>query len=293
MGVRITHVDWRAQNDRLDALLVHADKLAMHDLNQGFEAEVVKLAFDNQSFVLKTWSKHSKPDIGYQYHLLGALTERGLSVSKPLGWGLNPEGDPVLLTTYDGTPVMRVNKKKMTAFARMLASIHQMNAKELTGVQLPRYDFIGYFFSGSEDHPDVLQAAVRISEMAEMSQDTVIHADFHLGNILEDGERYTVIDWTNGLLGDPRYDLAWSHLLLKIYISERHAEMFRAAYYGKQLIPQASWECFEALACLRWVLLQRYGSVPMAPNTMETVEGIMQSNLHLSALAQEVLHRKI
>ncbi|WP_152396651.1 phosphotransferase family protein [Paenibacillus guangzhouensis] len=289
----MTRVDWRDRKEQLDALLVYADKLTAHDLNQGFEAEVVKLTFGDQSYVLKTWSKHSKPDIGYQYRLLDALSERGLSVSKPLGWGMNPEGDPVLLTTYDGVPAMRVNKKKLTILAQILSAIHQMDVKELAGVQLPKYDFIGYFFPGAEGHPDVLKAAERIAEMADMSQHAIIHADFHLGNILEDGERYTVIDWTNGQLGDPRYDFAWSYILLKIYISERHAEMFRAAYYGKKPIPQASWECFEALACLRWVLLQRYGSVPMAPNTMATVEGILQSNVHLSALTQEFLYRKI
>ena len=46
----------------------------------------------------------------------------------------------------------------------------------------PKYEFIDYFF----------------------------HGDFHLGNIVEVDERYMVIDWTNGQLGDSRYDFAWS-----------------------------------------------------------------------------------
>ena len=289
----ISSVNWQDKNEELDELLEQAISITVHPLDQGFEAEVVRITIAEQSFVLKIWSKHSKPDIRSQYHLLHVLSERGLSVSKPLGWGINPNGDPVLLTTFDGSPITSVNKKKMTQFARMLRDIHKTDAKEMGDFHLPKFDFIDYFFPGVREHPDVLQALTHVTEVTTIQQDQIIHGDFHLGNILENNDRYTVIDWTNGQLGDARYDFAWSFILLQIHISDRHAEMFRSAYLVKNSISQEELERFEALACLRWVLLHRYGSVPIGPDTMERAESFMRSNPFLGPYAQDFLYRKI
>jgi len=289
----ISSIHWQDKNEKLDELLEQAHTLTMHPMDQGFEAEVMKITSDQESFVMKIWSKHSKPDIRSQYHLLHVLSERGLSVSKPLGWGTNPNGDQVLLTTFDGSPITRVNKKKMTEFARMLRNIHKTDVKEMGDFQLPKFDFIDYFFPGVREHSDVLQVLTQVTAVTTIQQDQIIHGDFHLGNIIENNDRYTVIDWTNGQLGDPRYDFAWSFILLKIHISDRHAEMFRTAYLAKNSIPEEELERFEALACLRWVLLHRYGNVPIGPDTMERAESFMRSNPFLSAFAQDFLYRKI
>lgn len=87
MGSPIGIVDWVEKNENMDELLKQEETLTTHVMDHGFEAEVMKISSDKESFVLKVWNKSSRPDVSFQFHLLNALFERGLSVSKPLGWG--------------------------------------------------------------------------------------------------------------------------------------------------------------------------------------------------------------
>lgn len=121
-------------------------------------------------------------------------------------------------------------------------------------------------------------------QIIQIKQDRIIHGDFHVGNIVEDNDRYTVIDWTNGQLGDFRYDFAWSLMLQRIYLSDEHAQVFRSAYLLGNVILQKDLEAFEALACLRWILLNRNGGVPKGPNTIERVKGLTANNSFLKEL---------
>jgi hypothetical protein len=47
-------------------------------MKQGFEAEVMKINQDQESFVLKRWNKDSHPNISMQYRLLLVMTELAL-----------------------------------------------------------------------------------------------------------------------------------------------------------------------------------------------------------------------
>jgi aminoglycoside phosphotransferase (APT) family kinase protein len=284
LGTPISIVEWVEKNEILDDLLNREDSLTMHPMDHGFEAEVMKISSDKQSFVLKIWNKSSKPDIRFQFHLLHALFERGLSVSKPVGWGIDQNSDKVLLTTFDGTPVLQVNEKKMTDIANILSKIHQIRVEEIGNAHLPKYDFINYFFPGVAEHSDLYHALISLVQITEIKQERIIHGDFHLGNILEENERYTIIDWTNGQLGDPRYDFAWSLTLQKIYISERYAHAFRSAYLLGNNVEQKELELFEALACLRWILLNRSGGTPKGPDTIERVKSLITNNPLLKEL---------
>ncbi len=252
----------------------------------------MKLSSSDKSFVLKIWNKRSKPDVSFQYHLLHVLFERGLSVSKPLGWGINQNGEQVLLTTFDGVPISEVDEKKMTEIANILSRIHQLQESELGNLQLPKYDFIDYFFPGVREHADLDATLLSLVPIAKIEQKQIIHGDFHLRNILAENDRYTVIDWTNGQLGDLRYDFAWSLLLLKLYVSDWHADLFQSAYLTDHPIQPNELAVFEALACLRWILLSRSGGVPRESNTLERVKGLLASNslisqFHFSKLNQE------
>ncbi|WP_169089771.1 aminoglycoside phosphotransferase family protein [Paenibacillus sp. PL91] len=285
----LNSVKWIEKDEVLDDLLNHEDSLTLHPIDQGYEAEVLRISSNNARFVLKVWNKSSKPDVRFQFRLLHELHERGLSVSRPLGWGNNLSGEMVLLTSFDGTPVHKVDGKKMADIANILASIHQINIEEMVKLHLPKHDFTDYFFPGArEQHLDIYQAVVPLVQKTPIKHEHLIHGDFHLANILEENGRYTVIDWTNGQLGDPRYDFAWSLILKKIYISERYAEVFRSAYLLENDILQEELEVFEALACLRWILLNRNGGTPKGPNTIERVQGLITNNPFLKELELEI-----
>jgi Ser/Thr protein kinase RdoA (MazF antagonist) len=284
LGNPIGVVDWIEKNEIIDGLLAQEDTLTTLPMDHGLEAEVMKISSDEESFVLKVWSKSSKPDVSSQFHLLNALFEQGIPVSKPVGWGINPNADKVLLTTFDGSPVLKVNKKKMTDIANILLRIHQTHVVEIKNIHIPRYDFIDYFFSGAREHPDLYHELVHLVPMIQMKQEQLIHGDFHLANIVEESGLYTVIDWTNWQLGDPRYDFAWSLTLIKIYISDRYADVFRSAYLLGNNIQQEELEVFEALACLRWILLHRKSGTPKGPNTIEKVKSLITNNPFLKEL---------
>jgi hypothetical protein len=85
-------------------------------------------------------------------------------------------------------------------------------------------------------------------------------------------------------LGDSRYDFAWSLILLKIYISERYADVFRTAYLLENDMDQEELEIFEAWACLRWILLNRRGSTPKGPNTTKRVKSLIADNRFLKKM---------
>ena len=47
-----------------------------------------------------------------------------------------------------------------------------------------------------------------------MSAPVVCHGDLHPLNLLVDGDRVMLIDWTNSRIAEPTFDLAFTHLML-------------------------------------------------------------------------------
>jgi Ser/Thr protein kinase RdoA (MazF antagonist) len=280
----LSSVEWVEKTEMMDDLLNQVASLTTSSMDQGFEAEVMKISSEIGSFVLKIWNKNSNPDIRFQFHLLKVLFEQGFAVSRPVGWGMNPNTDKVLFTSFDGMPIREVNEKKMTDIAKMLSKIHQIHVEEIRNIQLPKYDFIDYFFPGVEEHTVFYDALVPLVQLVQMKQERLIHGDFHLSNIVEENERITIIDWTNGQLGDPRYDFAWSLTLKKIYLPGCFADAFSTAYLLGNDMGQEELEVFEAIACLRWHVLNRSGGVPTDSNIVERIKCLMSNNPFLKML---------
>jgi aminoglycoside phosphotransferase (APT) family kinase protein len=63
--------------------------------------------------------------------------------------------------------------------------------------------------------PDLAGAGRRLAELRPApGTEVVCHGDLHPFNVLVDGGRVTVIDWTAALIAEPAYDLAFTWLLL-------------------------------------------------------------------------------
>ncbi|WFR64984.1 aminoglycoside phosphotransferase family protein [Paenibacillus amylolyticus] len=249
-------------------------------LAPGLEATVMRFEIDDQQYVLKVWDKDSKPDIAKQYRLLSKLYQIGIRVSKPYGWGLDDQQNQVLLTSYDGEPVTQLTQTKLTHMAERLLEVHRYPVNEVgvgeDGEYISRTDFVQYFFPQIELHEDIHEHLTNLIQHVQIKQACLIHGDYNLGNILEMDGHYTIIDWTNGQYGDPRYDIAWSVFLITIYNGESFGEMYRAEFAraasGVHTLEEE--QIFGAIACLRWILLKRVGDVPMAPDVMERVRNI-------------------
>ncbi|MGG1516841.1 aminoglycoside phosphotransferase family protein [Paenibacillus oryzisoli] len=278
MNDLLAGIEWHEPNSMINNLIAAGAELTFSQLSPGFEADVVKITQGENHFVLKVWNKHSKPDVLRQFRLLEALHRQGIRVSEPIGYGRTKTGDSVLLTCYHGTPVMKVNPSIFKKITAVFADIHRLPLDGLESDVLVRNDFVGYFFPGIEAFPAMKEELIRLVASADMRMDRLIHGDFNLGNILEENGQYTVIDWTNGQLGDSRYDLAWACLLLQIYLSESKSLTFLYKYQEEIPVATEELEIFEALACLRWLLLDRTAGVPKGPDTMKKVRKIVRGN---------------
>jgi len=275
-------IKWHETNPIITNLIALGAELKFSPLTPGLEADVVKITQGENHFVLKVWNKSSKPDVLHQYRLLEALHRQGIRVSEPIGYGRTESGDSALLTRYHGTTVTKVNPSIFKKIAAVLADIHRVSPDGLEGRALARHDFVTYFFPGVEAFPAMKDELIRLVASADMKMDRIIHGDFNLGNLVEENGQYTVIDWTNGQLGDPRYDLSWACLLLRIYLSESKSLTFLYKYQEEMPIATEELEIFEALACLRWLLLDRIAGVPKHKDTMKMIRTIVKDNRFLN-----------
>ncbi len=88
----------------------------------------------------------------------------------------------------------------------------------------------------------------------------LVHRDFHLGNLLADGDRITgVVDWGELAIADPSVDVAWTRTILSTEASPELGDHFVEAYYlrnpaiGETL---AFWEVFAACKRLTGIARQ-------------------------------------
>ncbi|TJY43948.1 aminoglycoside phosphotransferase family protein [Cohnella pontilimi] len=282
MQNRFRHIQWNNGSEVSQRLAAPDALWTVHPMPSGLEAEVVRIAFADIHYAMKIWNKSSKPDAQYQYDLLSELRHQGLSVSQPFGSGIDGMDHPVLLTSFDGEAVKKVNPEMIAEIAKLLSQIHNIQMGERSFFR--KYDFIPYFYPGIDQFPDLHDRLQSIVTDSRLKQERLIHGDFNLGNIVEKDGRYTVIDWTNGQLGDHRYDLAWAHFLLKVYTSERIASQFLSAYTSDIPLDLGEYQAFEAMACLRWIFLNRTAELPKRSNTVKRVKNIIKQNAYLQGV---------
>lgn len=283
MRLALESIRWVELSQEFRCLI--GEQYRMFPLSPGLEADVVKIECADRSYVLKVWNKDSRPDIGNQYRLLSELYQSGIHVSKPYGWGTDKDQNQVLLTSYDGEPIAKLSKAKLKRLAQKLIQVHGYDVNDTGNADanfIPQYDFVGYFFPSIELHEDMHQILTSLLQRTEFRQDHLIHGDYNLGNILEAGDQYAIIDWTNGQRGDPRYDMAWSIFLMTIYTGERNGKMYSALFKSLTEYTPDDAEMFEAMACLRWILLKRMAYVPDGPGVMKRIRTILGNNPYLN-----------
>ncbi|WP_339236752.1 aminoglycoside phosphotransferase family protein [Paenibacillus sp. FSL R5-0517] len=283
----LSQIDWIQLHDRVQQVI--EQEVQIIPLSPGLEASVMRIEMGGQRYVLKVWDKDSKPDIAKQYQLLSKLYHSGVGVSKPCGWGVDDQQNQVLLTSYDGEPITQLTQTKLTRLAERLMEVHRYPVNRVGAGEdeeyISKYDFVEYFFPQIESHGDIQNLLANLIQHVQIRQECLIHGDYNLGNILEMDGHYTIIDWTNGQYGDPRYDMAWSVFLITIYNGGSYGEMYRAAFAcsaSYNTYTQEEGQVFEAMACLRWILLKRVGDVPMGPDVMQRVRSIAVHNPYLN-----------
>ncbi|WP_341278272.1 aminoglycoside phosphotransferase family protein [Paenibacillus sp. FSL H8-0537] len=276
----LSEMIWADSTSFMNELL--KQELTCSSMPGGLEANVWKFSSVADSFVLKIWDKDSDPDVHFQYILLQTLRNIGISVSTAYGWGYTASGHKALLTSYDGSPLSQIKNQHVENLAHLLLDIHKVSDQELDPLLHRKYDFISYFYPQIEEHPDIQADLIELINGSDLQQNTFIHGDFNLGNVVENQGKYTIIDWTNGQLGDTRYDFAWTSFLIYLYNGEQLATVFQNAYLAQSKFDKEELLIFEAIACLRWLLLYRFAPIPKDESTIERMNCKIIENKYIN-----------
>jgi aminoglycoside phosphotransferase (APT) family kinase protein len=118
-----------------------------------------------------------------------------------------------------------------------------------------------------------------------------VHLDLHPANVLlTPDEDMLVIDWTQVDVSDPRFDLAWTLLLVSTHEDERWREVILEGYQRNLGEKVEQIEIFEAAACVKR-LASVAVSLAAGPETMGMREGAQASMLKMMPALRKVYAR--
>jgi aminoglycoside phosphotransferase (APT) family kinase protein len=220
----------------------------------------------------------------------------------------------VTVTRWDPATIARVLlrlRQVPDLLARVTADIHRIEAGSIGG-DLALYRAVGaglpWFYSRATALGDrnLMERAERLlATRPPFVRSVLCHGDIHPVNILRDGKRDTVVDWTHAQYDDPHYDLAFTSLLLRMRpiplprflrgrvraSGRRSAARFLAAYEresGTKVDPERL-EWFTRLVALRIYIEGGEAIRRGAPADSEPIRGMVPGVFHTPYLREEGL----
>ncbi|MCC6169998.1 MAG: phosphotransferase [Caldilineaceae bacterium] len=154
-------------------------------------------------------------------------------------------------------------EQHMAHFCRLLVQLHTLNWAALPAAEralLPQRDVAGqlaYLGGIARRYPlpgidDGMVWLVARQDAVAAAPLALIHWDLHPANVLfAPPDRYTVIDWTQAEICDPRFDLAWTLVLVGSQASWDAAGRIQASYAAQGGATTADLDYFVAAACLK------------------------------------------
>jgi aminoglycoside phosphotransferase (APT) family kinase protein len=271
-------IQWQDQSEDFRQWLAARADIELRRLAPGVEAHTWALARGGRpEYVLKVWNKGFTAD--------AKARQAGLPVPRSVGWGRDEGGHQILATRFAGYPIDRPTDEQIRRCAHLLAQVH---ATPVGGFECAGYgheDPLDYlltrYFPRLEHHPDIAAILEQLKAAIPRREAGLIHGDYNLGNVLVAGERMTIIDWSNAHVGDIRYDTAWASTLLWIYGQPHHASVFLQAYEANAagLTTRRERAMLEAIAALRWILLNRSYSLPLGSEKQQQVVDFVHQRL--------------
>lgn len=217
---------------------------------------------------------------GREFYALQRLHRIGFPVPQVYYLGLFDGGTPrpfLLMEYVEGTLLIdAVNQASpdiagqlFTRFCTTLADLHHIDWRRCIpvpgpGVSQNPYVFVDSFLGLIDDackdtaSPVIQNLLAPASEWLHARRNDIpcerfcaLHKDYHLNNVIvrPDG-RFCVIDWSQFGIGDPRFDLAWTSILISTYGHPERREAFLAGYEAAGGASPAHFEIFEALAAV-------------------------------------------
>jgi aminoglycoside phosphotransferase (APT) family kinase protein len=186
----------------------------------------------------------------------------------------------------------KVKADLLTLFCDLFVNLHNLDWRpfsksfERTDNRDP-YEFVDYWINtarlGIQQYKlpgfsDALDWFTERRADIPCSRPSVVHLDFHPNNVLlrADGQAF-VIDWSQISLSDPRFDLAWTLVLVFAYMGDHWRDKILAGYEGILGEKIDRIEVFEAYACTRRLfyvtasLTHGAETFGMRPNAVESM----------------------
>ncbi|MGD9704202.1 MAG: phosphotransferase family protein [Acidimicrobiia bacterium] len=141
-----------------------------------------------------------------------AVTIMDLLPGRPLLGDLDNLPGPVAL--------VRLARQLPAALAGLAARLHDLDVGPVHAAMTPfgTADITQSLSAGAErasalGHPDLALATDRLAALTADDPRVVCHGDLHVFNVIVDGDRPQLVDWTVARLAHPAYDVAFNRLL--------------------------------------------------------------------------------
>lgn len=230
---------------------------------QGCTSTVCKVESAKGNFIIKhSHGKQFSQWLEKENQVLQVIGDLGIPIAKPHLF-VKEEGDEPLtwlLMDYIPGRSLRSTLREITSFDQKLELLFQFGQvlRKIHAAKVPpelivdqrswvdrKVEEAAFNWQNFEvDGDETLLKRLQIEKPGPV-QETFIHGDYTLDNVLVQGNQIiAVIDWTDGLLGDPRYDLALATRSKPEGFNQ--AEEMEAFYagYGKEPITQEEFEYF-------------------------------------------------
>lgn len=189
---------------------------------QGYTSEVMIVFGNNGTYAIKKASgERFSHDLSREVMVLNSLQGTGLPIPKVYGL-MRTNGHSWALYQHIHGQTLReaflrsdncTKQRLIFNFGRILARIHNTTCPaNLKRSNMPWLDYMLFEAEKSLLRFKTEGTAERLRELKDTKPEhidqTLIHGDFTIDNVLvEKGEITGVIDWGDGCLGDPRYDV--------------------------------------------------------------------------------------
>ena len=255
------------------------DVRGVKEINAGWEANIIGfhliMGIDETDMVARVFNGVSaglKAD--REFKLMNKLLRRGYPVPEVYICYTESDilGSPFIVMEWltggslidDFLKKPKLREKKITLFSELYAGLHVLPPRKILLFQRSYRTTHGRLkyrirdlaeesaILGVDEFDQIVSwLNMRVQKVSDQHL-TIIHQDFHPGNILfhPDGSP-VVIDWSGADLGDPREDLAWTKLLASTFYSTELGDAFVDGYIRASERKIEDLDYFEVLEILR------------------------------------------
>ena len=151
--------------------------------------------------------------------------------------------------------------KSMTLADRMRKLKYKNGLEDMIDLQIKTYDFeklnlpVAYDSFKNQILNNELKQDIKDKALISLAKSEPIkklcHFDFHLENVMFDGEKYIIIDWVNAKLGHPAMDIARSYIIFKQYAKRLANKYLRIITKAMHIDVSELYDALPIMAALR------------------------------------------